>query len=101
VNPGDVWLLNLAQERSLGRKPWNFVWEINGQYQGNASGGAATPATSRATVISLSPGFQYSQKRANGRSVNWEAGLQVPVITRGDSPAIPRYTACAGGYVVF
>jgi len=100
-NPGDLWTVNLALEQPLGQGAWRAIGELNGQYEGNASGGGATPATSGATVVSFSPGLQYVNQRPSGKSTTWEAGVQLPLITEGNLPALANYTFYAGGYLVF
>jgi hypothetical protein len=97
-NPGDVLFANLAGEHKLGGSPWNLVWELNGRYEGNTTGAAATTG---ATTVSLSPGLQYVRPGKQGKLLQLEAGVQVPVLMWGDAPAIPEYTAYAGGYIVF
>jgi hypothetical protein len=93
-NPGDVLFLNLAGEHKLGGSPWNFVWEMNGRYEGPTAG---AEGTTEATTIALSPGLQYVRPG----KLQLEAGVQVPVLTWGDAPALPDYTAYAGGFIIF
>lgn len=99
-NPGDAILFNLAAEHKLSPE-MNFVWEINGRYEGNTSGGALPVPASGATTIALTPGLQYTKTRTGGRFTTLEAGVQLPVITEGNLAAIPDYTIYAGGYTVF
>lgn len=99
-NPGDGILFNLAAEHKLNQTT-NFVWEINGRYEGNGTGATLPSPPSGGTVISLSPGLQYTKAGSAGRFTTLEAGVQVPVITEGDMPGIPDYTLYAGGYTVF
>jgi hypothetical protein len=101
VNPGDWVLFNLAAEHKLGKTPLNFVWEVNGRHEMPSHQAGQALAHSGSTVISLSPGFQYVDRKGKGRSVTWEAGVQVPVITEGTLPALPDYTVYAGGYAMF
>lgn len=96
-DPGDVVFANVAAEHKLGDSPWNFVWELNSRYEGEAWG--AWETTGGATV-SVTPGFQYTRPRPGGL-LTLEAGVQIPVITTGDAPAIPDYTMYAGGYIIF
>lgn len=97
-NPGDVVFLNLAGEHPVGHSPWQFVWEMNGRYEGETKGAEATTG---ATTVSLSPGVQYVRPGKQGKLLQLEAGVQVPALTWGDAPAIPDYTAYGGGAIVF
>ncbi|MHB8996803.1 MAG: transporter [Armatimonadota bacterium] len=99
-NPGDLILFNLAVERKLNPRT-NFVWEIMGRYEGNASGGALPAPPSGATVVSISPGLQYTMTASDGRYTTLEAGFPIPLIRKGDLPAIQDYAVYAGGYTVF
>jgi hypothetical protein len=99
-NPGDQVLFNLAQEHRLGQSPWQFVWELNGVYEGRASQPGST-APSGATVVSLAPGVQYVQKKPGGRMTTWEAGVQVPTWKHGNAQALQDYQLYVGAYTVF
>jgi hypothetical protein len=99
-NPGDALLFNLAAEEKLNPRT-NVVWEINGRYEGNTSGGALPASASGSTVISISPGLQYTKPGTGGRFTTLEAGVQLPAYTHGDLSALPDYTIYAGGYTVF
>jgi len=101
VNPGDWYLFNLAAEHPLGKSPAKFVWEVNGRHESRSHQGGRSLTNTGATIFSLSPGLQYVDKKPNGRSITWEAGVQVPLIKGGNLPAVPDYTAYAGGYAVF
>ncbi|MGQ9731928.1 MAG: transporter [Candidatus Zipacnadales bacterium] len=100
TKPGEVALFNLAAEHSLGSTALNFVWEINGRYAGHTTGPSGPVMGTSSTVISFSPGFQYHQQRGH-TSLDWEAGIQIPVVTSGGVSALPDYTIYAGGYVIF
>jgi hypothetical protein len=101
VNPGDWLVMNLAAEHQIGDSPVNFVWELNGRHEWhNRAAGLPVP-NSGATIVALSPGFQYVSKKPNGRTIALEAGVQVPFFKHGDLPALPDYTVYAGGYAIF
>jgi hypothetical protein len=100
LNPGDLILLNFAVERKLNVRT-NFVWEVMGRYEGNASRGALPAPPSGATVISISPGLQYTMAGSDGRFTTLEAGFPIPLIRKGDLPAIQDYAVYVGGYTVF
>lgn len=98
---GDLVLFNLAAEHSLGKtSPWRLVGELNGQYEGNGKQAGAPVAGSGSTVISVAPGVQYAEKRGK-TATTWEAGVQVPVVKRGDLPALQDYQLYLGAYTVF
>ena len=97
---GDLIFLNLAAEHKLNART-NFVWEIMGRYEGNASGGPLPAPPSGATIVSISPGLQYTMTASDGRYTTLEAGMPIPIIRKGDLGAIPDYTIYAGGYTVF
>jgi hypothetical protein len=99
-NPGDQVLFNLASEHRFGQSPWQFVWEVNGVYEGHATQPGTTSA-SGSTVVSLTPGVQYVQKRPGGRMTTWEAGVQVPTLKRGNAQALQDYQLYVGAYTVF
>jgi len=101
VNPGDWILLNLAAEHPIGDTHANFVWELNGRREARNRQAGQSLGNSGSTIISLSPGLQYVDKKANGRSITWEAGVQVPLFKHGNLPALPDYTVYAGGYAIF
>jgi len=101
VNPGDWFLFNLAAEHKLGDTPVNLVWEINGRHEAPSHQAGRSVANTGSTIVSLTPGLQYVDKGAKGRSITWEAGVQVPVIKDGGLPALPDYTVYAGGYAIF
>ena len=101
VNPGDWILLNLAAEHPIGDTHANFVWEINGRREARSRQGGQSLASSGSTIVSLTPGLQYVDKKPNGRSITWEAAVQVPLFKHGDLPALPDYTVYAGGYAIF
>jgi hypothetical protein len=101
LDPGDRIVLNLAAEHKIGDSPWNFVWEVNGQHEPHATQAGQRVPNSGATIVSLTPGVQYIQKDLGGAYVQWEAGVQLPVITEGDLPALPDYTVYVGAFAVF
>ena len=99
-DPGDVTMFNLAAEHKLNPN-WNFVWELNGRYEGNTEDASGFVANTGSTTVSFSPGFQYNRPKPGGKLLTLEAGVQVPVIKHGDAQAIQDYTAYVGGYTVF
>ena len=101
VDPGGIILFNGAAEHQIGDGPWKAVWELNGQRVGSSDVGGVTTPNTNSTVISLSPGVQYTKKKPGGPIWNFELGVQIPVITEGDRPAIPDETIYAGAYVIF
>ncbi|MBM3500966.1 MAG: transporter [Armatimonadetes bacterium] len=101
VDPGDWIVLNLAAEHPIGDSHANFVCELNGRREARSRQGGQSLANSGATIFSLTPGVQYVDKKPNGRSITWEAGVQIPVFQHGNLPAIPDYTVYAGGYAIF
>jgi hypothetical protein len=102
VDPGDLMVFNAAAEHKLGHEsPWNFVWEINGRYQGSSEIAGRDAPNTGATIISLTAGLQYTKKKPGGPIVTLEAGVQLPVVTEGDLPALPDHTVYVGGYVIF
>jgi hypothetical protein len=101
VNPGDWVLFNAAMEHKLGKTPMNVVIELNGRHELESRRAGASVPSSGATIVSLSPGLQYSQRYKDGTAVTFEMGVQVPVITAGDLPALPDYTFYGGAYVIF
>lgn len=101
INLGDSFIFNLAAEHRLGNSSANLVWEINGRHEApNEQARRALPNTG-ATIISLSPAMQYVDQKSDGRSITFEAGVQIPVLKDGNLPALPDYTVYAGGYAVF
>ena len=99
-NFGDLIQLNIAAEHRLSQRA-NFLWELMGRYEGNASGGPAPAPPSGATLISFSPGFQYTKTASDGRYTTFEAGVPIPFVHKGYLPAISDYTIYFGGYTVF
>lgn len=100
-NPGDAWTYNLAAEQPLGKGRWSLVAEVNGRHEGRAYEKGQRVAASGASLLSFSPGLQYVQPGRAGRSTTLEAGVQIPLLRQGNLPAVPEYTAYAGGYAVF
>jgi hypothetical protein len=101
VNPGDWTLFNLAVERKLGDKPLNLICELNGRHEAPSHQAGLSVPNTGSTILSLSPGLQYVDKKPKGRSITWEAGVQVPIVKEGGMPALPDYTVYAGGYAIF
>lgn len=99
-DPGDQVLFNLAAEHPLRGRPMNLVWEINGVYEGHAESAGKGVANTGSTLVSFTPGVQYNLSRGATR-ITLEAGVQVPVVKRGDLPVLNDYQAYMGGYVIF
>jgi len=99
VDPGNLFLFNLAAEHHFADH-WNFVWEVNGRYQGHFVGPTGTTTLGSSTLLSLTPGVQFTQPRKGGLTT-FEAGVQIPVVTNGDQPSIPDYEVYAGAYTIF
>ena len=97
LDPGDVIVGNIAAEHELGGA-WKGVWEINARHQGQAERAGADVPNSESTIIALSPGVQYQMQPAPGEIAVFEAGVQIPTFTWGDSAAIEDYTIYGGGY---
>lgn len=99
-DPGDVGIFNLAAEHKLNPR-WNFVWELNGRYEGNTYAATGPAPSGGATTVSFTPGFQYNRPKPGGKLLALEAGVQVPVYKHGDAAAIQDYTLYVGGYTIF
>lgn len=99
VDPGDVFLFNLAAEHPVA-PGWTVVGELNGRYQGHFDKPGNPHVLGSSTVVSLTSGVQHTWKRPGGQTTV-EAGVQFPVITRGDQPSIPDHEIHVGVFTVF
>ena len=100
TDPGDVICFNLAAEHRLNDRGLQFVWEINGRHTGSTEAGGISVPNTDSFIVSVSPGLQLVRPTKSGL-FQLEAGVQIPVYLQGDAPAIPNYTAYAGGFIVF
>lgn len=100
-DPGDVAFANLALTHPVITHHTYFVGEVNLAHRRKAHDVSGEVPDSDSTILYLSPGLQCYHPQADGRSLQLEAGVQIPVLMNGNAPSIPDYTFYGGGYVVF
>lgn len=103
VNPGQVFIANLAAEHRLGDSdnPWVAVGEINYFDQDKFRRGDNTVEASGSTTTKLALGLQYRPKPKAGRFYVIETEVQFPLAESGYTRTREDPLIYLGGYMVF